>query len=418
MITRDYLYHSDFAVNAQNVAEWMTANAAEYFDECTIEGSAVICKSSGTTLMQIALTATNINFLAATTNGMEGLGGTTGTAARRIWYAWKCSHGIMLGISETPVVFITKDAADRVAIAAWARLEAPTASEPGSLMTASLNASGVVNRTYLLPLVSGKTALSPILMSDNDGTVLPYMYFTPYSQYNDVGILSVDGTEYLYSGTIAICDGEVGASGSTDLTNYYTKSQTDAQIKTGVAELAEDLSVLNDVVGEVKNTQVLYAAPMQDATVEGRYMLFAEYVFPQKSNYESTDVTFLVRNRGVNVAAEDGTLRVRLRYGKSAQAFQYAQIYFTQCSGLDAAKFMLCCNNAAGTAQLWLDASSAYAGYIFKVLDMGTSANIVDFAAWNLYSPTTGQAELPSEADGWIAVTATAPSADTATTNL
>jgi hypothetical protein len=71
-------------------------------------------------------------------------------------------------------------------------------------MTASLNASGVVNRTYFLPLVSGKTALSPILMSDNDGTVLPYMYFTPYSQYNDVGILSVDGTEYLYSGTIAI----------------------------------------------------------------------------------------------------------------------------------------------------------------------------------------------------------------------
>ena len=161
-----------------------------------------------------------------------------------------------------------------------------------------------------------------------------------------------------------------------------------------------------------------YAAPMQDATVEGRYMLFAEYVFPQKSNYESADVTFLVRNRGVNSTAEDGVLRVRLRYGKSAHAYQYAQIYFTQCSGLDAAKIILCYNGASGTAQLWLDASTAYAGYIFKVLDMGTSANIVDFAAWNLYSPTTGQAELPSEADGWTTVQSSYASATSAEMSL
>lgn len=148
-----------------------------------------------------------------------------------------------------------------------------------------------------------------------------------------------------------------------------------------------------------------HAAPMQDASVEGRYMLFAEYTFPQKSNYESTDLTLMIRNRGVSATAEDGILRVRLRYGKSAAAFQYAQSYFTQCDGLDAAKFILCCNASTGTAQLWLDASTAYAGYICKVLDMGTSANVVDFSAWNLYSPTTGQAELPVEADGWVSVT-------------
>lgn len=148
-----------------------------------------------------------------------------------------------------------------------------------------------------------------------------------------------------------------------------------------------------------------HAAPMQDASVEGRYLLFAEYTFPQKSNYESSDLTLLIRNRGVNAAAEDGILRVRLRYGKAAAAFQYAQSYFMQCIGLDAAKFLLCCNNAAGKAQLWLDASTAYAGYTCKVLDMGTSANVVDFSAWKLYSPTTGQAELPAEADGWTIVT-------------
>lgn len=184
-------------------------------------------------------------------------------------------------------------------------------------------------------------------------------------------------------------------------------AQEDAAKNTAsIASLTESVSGLQDTVDTLAANQILYAAPMQDASVEGRYMLFAEYVFPRVKNYESSDLTLLVRNRGVSNTAEDGILRVRLRYGKASAAFQYAQIYFAQNIGIDAAKFMLCCNAAVGTAQLYLDVNTTYAGYICKVLDMGTSETIVDLGAWTLCSPTTGQTELPTEADGWTTVTA------------
>ncbi len=180
----------------------------------------------------------------------------------------------------------------------------------------------------------------------------------------------------------------------------------------GLAALSETVGAQGEAITVLQAQTALNAAPMQDASVEGRYMLFAEYTFPQAANYESSDLTLLIRNRGVNTAAEDGILRVRLRYGKAAAAFQYAQSYWMQNSGIDPAKFILCCNNSTGTAQLWLDASTAYAGYICKVLDMGTSAQVVDLDAWTLYSPTSGAAELPPESDGWTNITSAAAAAE------
>lgn len=156
-----------------------------------------------------------------------------------------------------------------------------------------------------------------------------------------------------------------------------------------------------------KSECTLHAAPMQDGSVEGGYLLFAEYTFPLKANYESTDLTFLIRNRGVNATAEDGILRIRLRYGKAAAKFQYAQIYWIANKNIDPSKFLLCYNDATGKAQLFLNASTTFAGYILKVLDMGTSADIINFTSWALSSPTTGQTELPTEADGWTTVTST-----------
>lgn len=156
-----------------------------------------------------------------------------------------------------------------------------------------------------------------------------------------------------------------------------------------------------------KSECTLHAAPMQDSTIEGNYMKFAEYTFPKNMNYESADLTLLIRNRGVLTAAKDGILRVRLRYGRTAAAFQYAQIYWTLAVGIDPTKFILCYNNETATAELYLDTGTTYDGYIVKVLDMGTSADIINFASWTLYSPTTGQTELPTEADGWTTVTST-----------
>ena len=227
----------------------------------------------------------------------------------------------------------------------------------------------------------------------------PDLYIIACSPFTTTRTMTMNGNKYFCTMYIALLDERTSEGGGASLADYYTKSQTDSRIavvQTGVEENAAMISTLQ-----------AYAAPMQDASVEGRYMKFAEYTFPKAANYESTDISFLVRNRGVNVAAEDGVLRVRLRYGKAAAAFQYAQIYWTACNGIDPAKFILCYNANSGTAALYLDANTAYEGYICKVLDMGTSAKVVDFTAWELYSPTTGTAELPAESDGWATVAST-----------
>lgn len=180
-----------------------------------------------------------------------------------------------------------------------------------------------------------------------------------------------------------------------------------AQINGNFKKLETQAKATENTVKANHAACTAYTAPMQDASVEGAYMLMAEYTFPKNMNYESADITLLIRNRGVQTSPKDGILRVRLRYGKAAAVFQYAQIYWLTAIGMDATKFLLVYNDSTATARLYVSESAAYGGYICKVLDMGTSSSIVDFTSWNLYSPTTGDTELPAEDEGWTVVTST-----------
>lgn len=288
-ITRDYIYQADYTANAQALADWLSANAQEYFDSVTVSDGTVTCSAGDTVLLEITLTATNCTAKAITAAGFSGLAGTSGSAAYRVYYAWHTAHGIAISVAasagngQIPSLWVTKDAAGNTAIAAWTKFAAPTNQTAGiALMIASAAAASTSSQSFVLPAIAARTVLSPLLMMDNNATDLPYLFYTPYSQYNDAGILTVDGTEYLYSGCIALCDGEAGASGSTDLSNYYTRAQTDAKIaevRGSVEEIAEDLSeiftrftVYLSPEGSDDNDGLTAGSPMQTVSAAlGKY---------------------------------------------------------------------------------------------------------------------------------------------------
>lgn len=207
------------------------------------------------------------------------------------------------------------------------------------------------------------------------------------------------------------------------IANSAAASASSAQTAAGAAQEAADAaqtaanaakSAANSNAGEINGLKVeiekvksnfnAYAAPLQDGTVEGAWMKFAEFTFPLKANYETTDALFSIRNRVLTAAAERGRLLVRLRYAKGTASFMVSQLLWETKMGIDFSKFAMCLNAERGEVELYVNCSAAYSGYIIKPEEMGTNQNPVDFDAWTLYSPTSGTAELPSESDGWAII--------------
>lgn len=206
---------------------------------------------------------------------------------------------------------------------------------------------------------------------------------------------------------------------ANDATAAASTAQAAADAAQNTAEAAQDAanaakSAANSNAGEISGLKVeiekvksnfnAYAAPLQDGTVEGAWMKFAEFTFPLKANYETTDALFSIRNRVLTAAAERGRLLVRLRYAKGTASFMVSQLLWETKMGIDVSKFAMCLNAAQSKVELYVDCSGAYSGYIIKPEEMGTNQNPVDFDAWTLYSPASGQAELPAESDGWTIV--------------
>lgn len=183
--------------------------------------------------------------------------------------------------------------------------------------------------------------------------------------------------------------------------------EVDSRVDTlegGLESLGADIQGLSKSLTATQNQLALYAAPLQDGSIEGAWMKYAEYSFPLKANYETTDAVFTVRNRVLSATAEKGRLCARLRYAKGTASFQVAQLVWESKMGIDVSKFVLCVNAAQNKVELYVSCSTVYSGYIIIPEEMGTNQNPVDFSAWTLYSPTAGQTELPTEADGWETV--------------
>lgn len=223
------------------------------------------------------------------------------------------------------------------------------------------------------------------------------------------------------------------SGGDVDLSAYPVRTEVetmiaDNQIETDniIAEIQNDTSTLRldcdnnthileqvqqeqtqlaDDVEAIKLKTTVTAFPAQDASVEGIWMKYAEYFFPLESNYESTDIIFLMRNRVVQETPALGILAARLRYDRANAAFQFASLRWMQgFINLDIQAFALCYNAAEARAELYVRCDAAYSGYVFTALAMGTGKNPHDMTAWTLEDATEGVSELPTVDTGWTTI--------------
>lgn len=208
----------------------------------------------------------------------------------------------------------------------------------------------------------------------------------------DNQIAAVLGVQFETENRISMLENDAG----TLRLDCDNNTQILEQVQQEQTRLADDLE-------EIKLKTTVTAFPAQDASVEGIWLKYAEYFFPLQSNYESTDVIFLVRNRVVTEAPALGILAARLRYDRANAAFQFASLRWMQgLVNIDINAFALCCDPAEARAALYVRCDTIYSGFVFTALAMGTSNAPLDMTAWALEDATAGESELPTS--GWTTI--------------
>jgi len=148
----------------------------------------------------------------------------------------------------------------------------------------------------------------------------------------------------------------------------------------------------------------------QGSTPTGAYMLVAELEVPAVDNQEFYIGEFSVRNRVVDTTSERGTLLVRLRYNKVTSKFIVAQAIWESGSKVTTANWYLATNDGTRVARIYVKCDAAYTGYTGRLLDASSHTKTSDFSMWNVYSQTSGDAELPISTDGWVIIASTVES--------
>lgn len=222
-----YFSRASIIANANEVANWLTENASEYFDSVTVDTATnssvsssyplVVCKIGETAELAFCASnpkastngnASNLTTLRITTgNGYQlktiGIYSNDEYPFTYTKYAIKTSGGIMLCMSKYFAIFITKTTAGTTAVyTKWFYYGS-------SGMVHSFRTVDLINSRYADTNIYNKvsssdnTSIAPICFPSS--TYSPSLFFTPYSQYTSVtGILDIDGTKYVYDGYVAL----------------------------------------------------------------------------------------------------------------------------------------------------------------------------------------------------------------------
>lgn len=210
--------------NRDDVVNWLSENATDYFDSFEAEDNApksktvrlVKCNIGDKTVLKFATYSPAIGdyYNLYTTLYISTLGGYTAsetgmpysnqehTMAR---YAIKTDSGIMLYMDDSHAIYITKSNAGTTAVyVKWVRSQ--TDSAPVLCWkSADLSSSTRVDTTALGDHVmeADMTSLGPVCFAG--GTFAPDLYLTPYAQYKGrTGLIYVDGTVYAYDGYVGL----------------------------------------------------------------------------------------------------------------------------------------------------------------------------------------------------------------------
>ena len=210
--------------NITQVAAWLQANAADYFDDISLSGSTITCTKDGHTAFVITDTdTTRYKMYISNGTNVTLLGGKT-------LFGISTSKGLLLrslnsyGANNYSDIIITKTDSNNLAFVA---VGVGNPSEGSSYASAYYYAIDFDSIT-LTPLIvtspdvpprqwaqnqitkfyqADKTSIANIVCK-NTGSYTPSVYQMVFSQYSDdtTGIITLDGNEYFINGCFLLAD--------------------------------------------------------------------------------------------------------------------------------------------------------------------------------------------------------------------
>ncbi len=224
-IETTYFTGTTAAANYAEVSAWLTANAAEYFDEITGTENVITCKIGGVNALTLNFTGASGTdcFVITTKNGKTYGGGSAsqfGNYALRFGY--KTDHGIMICNNKADKyqlsIIISKSNDGNIFFAVTTTV-GNNSTNPDNFIRIldfekSLDRTGAYNSTgesdpqkrhnIQGAIPAAMTALVPTV--SDAGTYCDNVLFTPFTQYGNMcwGVIDVSGTKYVYNGVFAL----------------------------------------------------------------------------------------------------------------------------------------------------------------------------------------------------------------------
>lgn len=214
------------AENFIEVQNWLSVNAAEYFDSFNIDSSGITMNVNGSSVSVRPVGSLPVEIRLSSQNGggSATLGRKYSGAKNYIEYAIKTGNGIVLITDENDFrIFITKSNAGSTSVYAMSKVYVNnTSSESWQMIAADLENSKTFTKT---PYQHSNSSESKIInagyywWSNNSasevtvllpfvfvgGTYAQNMFITPFSQYpKTVCILDINGEKYFYDGYVAL----------------------------------------------------------------------------------------------------------------------------------------------------------------------------------------------------------------------
>lgn len=197
-ITKYDFINTSGADNSQELYDWLSKNAVEFFDSITIDDSSnVVCSLNNGGKIEFSFSMLSLRLTLA------GGGTATGSTNIPVTQAYKTNNGIMLFNNRLMSTVITKSNEGNTFIFAnyssngsslfWADLMKSPSVQNGSIAVFSTSAA------------QSLTTLTPVVAAG--GVYSPNLFFTYFSEYPSVkAVISMGGKEYVYSGKIALAD--------------------------------------------------------------------------------------------------------------------------------------------------------------------------------------------------------------------
>lgn len=207
--------------NFNAIYTWLVSNISGYFDtiekDDNVEHGTIYLKIGGVTKLRLANPTATDGFAAdiySTT-----IAHTTVNSLKLIDKAYKTDYGFcLINSSNNRAIFVSKDSNNDTFILGFGVNDSIhkivfTSSTSERVFYAHWNFgikylmiyrwNQLYNGQNLTTGITQKTMLEPLMTYE--GSYTPNLFLTPYSQYTGtVGIITIDGTDYVYNGYCAL----------------------------------------------------------------------------------------------------------------------------------------------------------------------------------------------------------------------